>query len=286
MKRLIFMVVIASFALSACISAGVQLPPPGTLAAQTLAAMPKPPTLTPIPPTVAPTDTPQVGPPTPALDLTITGAYCLPTTTRREQGLVTKVIDGATIEVALNFQTVIVRYIGVASPRIPAPSEWQAAQAAGFNANMVSGKVVTLVQDAVDVDSDGALLRYVLVDRSFANYEVVRNGFGKAVSTPPNVACENALIAAQVEAQTAIVGVWIPTPVPTFTSAPSATITNTGLPPTETNAPPCTCNSSLSCNKFNTQRQAQACYNYCLQSQGVQVLPDQNRNGRVCEGLP
>jgi micrococcal nuclease len=286
MKRLMFLVVIASFMLSACAPAGLQLPPPGTLAAQTLAAMPKPPTFTPIPPTVAPTDTPVVGPPTPALDLTIPGAYCLPTTSRREQGLVTKVIDGSTIEVALNFQTVTVRYIGVNAPKIPAPSEWQAAQAAGFNANLVSGKVVVLVQDATDAAPDGTLLRYVLVDRTFVNYEVVRQGFGKVVSEPPNVACENALVAAQVEAQNAVVGVWMPTPVPTFTTAPSATITNTGLPPTATEEPPCTCNTNLSCSKFNTQKQAQACYNYCMQTRGIPVLPDQNRNGRVCEGLP
>ncbi len=286
MKRLILLVVMCALALSGCATASVELLPPGTLAAQTLAAMPKRATFTVAPTKVAPTETQPVGPPTPVLDLTLPGAYCLPPNTPRVQGLVTKVIDGATIEVALNFQTVIVRYLGVRAPQMVAPIGWQAAQSAGYNANLVSGKLVTLVQDSLDKASDGALLRYVLVDRTFVNYEIVRQGYGTVMSMPPATACDNALIAAQVEAQSAVLGVWMPTPVPTFTTAPSPTITNTGLPPTETSEPPCACKSNLSCSNFTTQRKAQACYNYCLQSKGMRVLFDQNRNGLVCEGLP
>jgi endonuclease YncB( thermonuclease family) len=264
----------------------VEIVPPETLAAQTMAAMPKTvtpgPTNTPLPP---PTATPDTRPPTPMIDLTLPGAYCLPTNTTRNTGLVTKVLDGSTIEVATNNQTWIVRYIGLDAPSIVAPMEWQAPQSLGLNESLVNGRNVTLIQDVSVTDALGYYPRYVIVDNTFVNYEVVRQGMASAVAIQPDVACQNALLAAQVEAQAAVSGIWQPTPLPTFTLAPSATITNTPGPATATSVPPCSCRQ-YTCNAFPTQARAQACYDYCRRNGLGLVLPDQNNNGRVCEGLP
>ena len=57
------------------------------------------------------------------------------------------------------------------------------------NADLVYQKVVTLIPDQTDKDSRGRLLRYVLVGDTFVNYELVAQGFARAVDTPPNSAC-------------------------------------------------------------------------------------------------
>lgn len=284
MKRLIVLVVL--LVLTACTSPSVNLVPPETRAAQTLAAMPKPTTVVPPSSTPVPTDTPPVGPPTPILDLALPGAYCVPPTGTRTQALVTKVLDGETIEVVAGLETLRVRYIGLDAPNVGNPPEWQAAQSYGFNSNLVTGKVITLVKDVSETDASGALLRYVVAGNVFVNYEMVRQGFARAFSMSPDVACDNSLVAAQVEAQGAVRGVWAPTPIPTATITPTPTITFTPRPATATSVPPCSCNARKNCSQFSSQLQAQTCYNYCLRNFNVAVLPDQNNNGRVCEGLP
>jgi micrococcal nuclease len=282
MKWLSFLLIL--LLLAGCAPA-VEVVPPETLAAQTMAAVPK--TNTPGPTNTPPataTITPDTRPPTPMIDLTIPGAYCLPTTTARNTGLVTKVLDGGTIEVATNNQTWLVRYIGVDAPSILAPAEWQSAQSYGLNQSLVNGRNVTLIQDVSVADAEGYYLRYVIVGGTFINYEIIRQGMARSVVTPPDVACQNSLLSAQVEAQAAVVGIWQPTPLPTFTNPPPPTITNTPGTVTATALPPCACNRQYSCNSFPSQSRAQACFNYCMRLGYGPVIPDKNNNGVVCEG--
>jgi micrococcal nuclease len=263
------------------------LVPPETLAAQTLAAMPRTATFTATATeTPLPTATLDLRPPTPAINLSLPGAYCLPPEAPRTLVLVTKVLDSATIEVATGNESWKVKYIGLFPPRTVMPADWQAAPALGFNQMMVEGKNVVLVQDATDIDPEGYRPRYVLTDNAFVNYEVVRQGYASVVTTPPDETCRDSLIAAQVEAQAATRGIWQPTPPPTWTIAPSPTTSNTPGPATATSLAPCDCNLRYNCNFFGSQRQAQACYDYCLRNKYGPVLIDNNNNGLVCEGLP
>lgn len=283
MKRLVFLLL--PFLLAACLPSGPALIPPGTLAAQTLAARPT----TALPPVTATststaTSTPDTRPPTPALDLSLPGAYCIPPGAPRAQGLVTKVLSGDTIEVATSNQTWLVRYTGLKAPGVSAPAEWQGPQAFNFNQSLVGGKTVTLVQDVSDTDPAGYRTRYVIADGTFVNYELIRQGLANAVESPPDVSCRDAFIAAQVEAQSEVRGVWQPTPLPTFTLPPSVTITNTPGPVTSTPEPVCSCSRTYTCNNFGSQAEAQSCFNYCLRNTNRPVLPDRNNNGRVCEG--
>jgi len=288
MKHLYSLLVIALLALSACVPQPLEIVPPETLAAQTLAA--RPPTHTPLPtdtPLPTNTPTPPDGLPTPTLDLGIPGAYCLPTNTPRLQGLVTRVLSGDMIEVLITNKTYRVRYLGVDAPSVLAPAEWQGAQALSFNQMLVQGKNVVLIQDATDQDPDGTFPRYVLVDRVFVNYEMIRQGFGYSVSTLPDASCSDSLLAAVVEAQREVRGIWMPTPVPTFTITLTPTITNTPLPPTNTREAVCNCQGPrLTCNNFNTQNQAQRCFEYCRSLGFGDIFGlDKNGNGLACEGL-
>lgn len=285
MKRLPLLLVF--LALVGCLPAPITLVPAETLAAQTMAAMPKSdtPTNTATSPATL-TPTPDLSTPTPGLNLAAPGAYCLPTNTNRVMGLVTKVLDGQTIEVAAQNQTFRVRYLGLKGPQIAPTIEWQAPQAMALNETLVSGGYVTLIKDVTDSDEEGNYLRYVMAKDVFVNYEIIRQGYAAVNVVPPDVACENSFIAAQVEAQSAVRGVWQPTPLPTWTISPTPTITFTPAPPTATRVAPCSCDARLTCNMFTTHKKAQECYDYCRQVYGRRVLPDNNNNGLVCEGLP
>ncbi len=286
MRRL-FLLIIVMFLAACTTPAPATLIPAETLAAETLAAMPKTSTptvtATELPP---PTATLDLRPPTPSINLNLPGAYCLPLNTPRVFALVTKVIDSGTIEVATGNETWKVKYIGLYPPRTTIPIDWQAAPALGFNQMLVEGKNIILVQDATDVDADGYRPRYIVTESAFVNYEVVRLGFASVVTTPPDETCRDALISAQVEAQTAVRGIWQPTPPPTWTVAPTPTITNTPGPATATPLAPCDCRLRYTCNFFSSRYQAQSCYDYCLRNNFGPVLIDNNNNGLVCEGLP
>jgi endonuclease YncB( thermonuclease family) len=287
MKRLLILTAI--LVLAACMPAPLTLVPVDTIVAQTMQAIPK--TDTPIPTsTNASTSTPTLEPysPTPEINQSAPGAYCIPTNTERRRALVTRVLDGERIEVVAGNDTLRVRYIGIDAPNLTPTIEWQAPLAIGTNDRFVGGKYVTLVKDTSETDAEGFYLRYVLVDDLFVNYELVRQGLARALPTPPDLACQTSFLAAQTEAQATVRGVWQPTPLPTWTATSTATetpiATNT-LPPTNTKPAPCVCRPT-SCSAFYTQEQAQSCYDYCLDNGYGPVLDDKNNNGRVCEGLP
>lgn len=289
MKRLL--IPFALLFLAACAIPTPTLIPKETIVAQTLAAMaaqeeslpaadtPIPPADMPAPPSVTPTSPTHIDP-------NIPGAQCVPTNTARLRALVSRVIDGQTIEVSIDNNPYKVRYIGLSAPGVTPVIEWMGPQAIAVNSDLVSGKFVILVKDVSEADSAGLLLRYVFVDNIFVNYELIRKGFARALIVTPDVACGTPFLAAQSEAQSALLGVWSPTPLPT--SSATLTPTETRLPtntsmPTNTSPPPCSCNRIYTCNDFRTQAAAQACYEFC--GPGIGLI-DKNNNGQVCEGLP
>ncbi len=67
----------------------------------------------------------------------------------------TNVLDGGLIEVLITNRVYRVQYIGVDTPGIQVPMEWQGAQSLSFNRSLVEGMTVTLVSDAADTDAAG-----------------------------------------------------------------------------------------------------------------------------------
>jgi micrococcal nuclease len=128
------------------------------------------------------------------------------------------ILDGNTIEVLLEDGKVYrIRYIGVDTP---GQGDYYATQATHYNTRLVNGKTVTLVKDESETDASGRLLRYVLVDETFVNYDLVARGFALASETPPDTACASYLAGAQDAARTALAGFWRPTPTATPTQEP------------------------------------------------------------------
>lgn len=132
-------------------------------------------------------------------------AFACAPNARPQTARVTRVIDGDTIEVRLEGQTVRVRYIGIDTPETDERFYEQATLA---NATLVDGKTVTLFRDVSETDRYGRLLRYVFVGDVFVNYELIRQGYAFASTYPPDVACAVPFSEAEHLARTERIGLW------------------------------------------------------------------------------
>lgn len=125
---------------------------------------------------------------------------------QQQVALVTDVIDGETIDVDIDGQSARVRYILIDAPE---RDEALYAEAIAANQQLVAGQVVRLERDVSTTDRFGRLLRYVyLADGTFINAEMVRQGYAGLAVSPPDVAEEATIRAAQATAIAAGAGLW------------------------------------------------------------------------------
>lgn len=140
-------------------------------------------------------------------------AFLVDVTTATPEGTaaqVTQIIDGDTIDVTIDGVPYRVRYILIDTPERGMPFFDEATAA---NSKLVQGKTVYLVKDVSETDRYGRLLRYVyLADGTFVNTELVRQGFAKLATFPPDVAKEAEIRAVQQDAVAAGRGLWAGTP--------------------------------------------------------------------------
>jgi endonuclease YncB( thermonuclease family) len=120
-----------------------------------------------------------------------------------EEGVVTDVVDGDTIEVSMNGEAYQVRYIGINTPEWDEPCGEEATAA---NALLVSGQTVTLVRDVSETDQYGRLLRYVYVGDLFVNEYLVAQGWAEAREYPPDTAFNDEFEALEADAIAAGLG--------------------------------------------------------------------------------
>jgi len=117
-----------------------------------------------------------------------------------DTAMVTRVIDGDTIDVTINGQPYTVRYIGVNTPE---RDEACYREATNANAALVQGQTVRLVKDVSETDRYGRLLRYVYVGPIFVNQALVEQGWAEAASYPPDTAYESTFQQFEIEAANA-----------------------------------------------------------------------------------
>lgn len=143
----------------------------------------------------------------PAVTLTPTSAGgCISATARREEAIVTKVVDGDSIEVDEGGVPFRVRYIGMDAPELS--GEPLAGEALAANRKLVAGKRIVMIRDLSEADRYGRLLRFVLADGVFVNHELVRLGLARAAVFPPDVGCRAEFQAAEDEARAEKLGLW------------------------------------------------------------------------------
>jgi endonuclease YncB( thermonuclease family) len=141
---------------------------------------------------------------------------------------VTRVIDGDTIEVDIGGTIYRVRYIGMDTPELDdeRPEFCALAQeATRLNRQLVEGETVRLERDISETDKYGRLLRYVYVDDTFVNAELVRQGLAWAEAYEPDTKYQDILEEAEAEARQDKIGLWQETEAPSPISVENVQIT-------------------------------------------------------------
>ncbi|MEX2107425.1 MAG: thermonuclease family protein [Solirubrobacterales bacterium] len=102
---------------------------------------------------------------------------------------VTRVVDGDTIEVRIEGRTEDVRLIGVDTPETVKPgTEVQCfgPRASRFTKGLLEGRRVRLLFGVERRDDYGRLLAYVHLGHRFVNAVLMRRGFARSLTIPPN----------------------------------------------------------------------------------------------------
>lgn len=121
---------------------------------------------------------------------------------------VVRVIDGDTIEIEGGER---VRYIGIDTPETVDPRksvQCFGVEASNKNKELVENKMVRLEKDITDRDKYNRLLRYVYVDDTFINLELVKQGFAYSYSYPPDIKYQDQIVKAQQDARENKKGLW------------------------------------------------------------------------------
>lgn len=120
----------------------------------------------------------------------------------------TKVIDGDTIELADKTR---VRYIGINTPELAtktAAAQCFATQSAYINRQLAEGQEIGLEKDVSGADKYGRLLRYIYIDGVFINEFLVRQGYARVETIPPDVKYKDLFLSAEKEARENKRGLW------------------------------------------------------------------------------
>jgi len=123
-----------------------------------------------------------------------------------EQALVARVIDGDTVELADGRH---VRYLGIDTPEV---GEYYGEEATARNRGLVEGKTIELQRGSRDQDEYGRLLRYVYVDGTFVNAELVVEGYATAYIFDPDDRYSQVLVQLEQYARMRELGLWATEP--------------------------------------------------------------------------
>lgn len=204
---------------------------------------------------------------------------------------IVNVVDGDTVKLEGGE---VVRYIGIDAPETVHPSkpvQCFGKEAGEKNRELVEGKEVRLVKDVSETDKYGRLLRYVYAGDVFVNDYLVRNGYAKASSYPPDVKYQDQFRQAEEEARNNKRGLWADNACETKSAekaesepapTPETKIVSPNLFEAEPNASmetnqPYTCNCQKTCSQMGCA-EAQYQLNTC----GCSVR-DRDGDGIACD---
>jgi micrococcal nuclease len=103
--------------------------------------------------------------------------------------VVTRVVDGDTVEARVGREVEDVRLIGIDTPETVKPGtpvECFGPRASAFTHGRLEGRRVRLVFGAERRDAYGRLLAYAYLGNRFFNPALVRRGLARSLTIPPN----------------------------------------------------------------------------------------------------
>jgi micrococcal nuclease len=127
---------------------------------------------------------------------------------------VVKVTDGDTISVMVNGTKEKVRLIGIDTPETKKPDtpvQCFGPEASAYTTSLLpSGTEVRLERDVEPRDKYGRLLAYVYLasDHTFVNLQIIREGYARLLTIPPNVAHSQEFVTAARAAEAGDIGLW------------------------------------------------------------------------------
>jgi len=129
---------------------------------------------------------------------------------------VTEVVDGDTIKVDINGNNYTVRFIGIDTPETKDPRRPVGCfgkEASAETKSLLNDKEVILKKDVSDVDKYNRILRYVYLplpngQTLFVNDYLIRAGFAKVSTYPPDVKYTEQFIEAERQAREGNKGLW------------------------------------------------------------------------------
>jgi micrococcal nuclease len=129
---------------------------------------------------------------------------------------VIKVVDGDTIEVEEASQSYKLRFIGIDTPETVDPRRPVGCfgkEASAETKRLLEGKLVRLEKDISETDKFGRLLRYVYLPLEdgtelFVDDYLVREGYARVSTYPPDVKFVERLKQAEIEARENNRGLW------------------------------------------------------------------------------
>ena len=125
------------------------------------------------------------------------------------EALIVRSVDGDTVAARINGKEERIRYIGIDTPETYGKAEYYGAEASEFNRRLVEGQRVRLELDIEKYDRYGRLLAYVfLTDGTFVNAALMREGFARKLSIPPNVKYSDLFVKLEREAREEGRGLW------------------------------------------------------------------------------
>ena len=133
-----------------------------------------------------------------------------------ERVLVTEVVDGDTMKVSLQDQEKTVRLIGIDTPETVDPRRPVGCfgkEASREAKKLLEGKMVILQKDVSETDKYNRLLRLVFLPLEdgrilFVNDYLIRAGFAKIYTYPPDVKFNDQFMQAEKEAREMSKGLW------------------------------------------------------------------------------
>ena len=136
-----------------------------------------------------------------------------------QEAYVTKIIDGDTIGVTIDGKYYKVRFIGINCPEYTKEIEPYGKEATEYTNEKLYNKTIYLQKDVTDTDDYDRLLRYIWLEKVdtideesvknyLFNYDLVAKGLAQSNYYKPNVALQDYLEYAEINAKRNKIGMW------------------------------------------------------------------------------
>jgi micrococcal nuclease len=121
---------------------------------------------------------------------------------------VSRVIDGDTFEIEGGIK---IRLIGMDTPEMKNKNrtiDCYAIEAKKRLESLIADKEVVLAKDVSETDKYGRLLRYVYLEDQFVNNTMIKEGYARISTFPPDVKFKDQLLTSERQARETGAGLW------------------------------------------------------------------------------